>query len=199
MRWMQCHIKLAECITLTSNWEHGHREVKTAQLSNAVHWEYHLQLQYHAELIMCKEVWLPNLTLGNEAVQCITHHSESVFNFSTGCETWCDETGAERLPAAETQRDFLWSWRLLMEGAIQVYASDALNLSCAVKKKIFSLKCNLLQWRFIFNRYNNAHFSGMNSNGYSKGCCAWSTGSVRSHGWPWVSSQLLLLSSSGWA
>lgn len=72
-------------------------------------------------------------------MQCITHHSESVFNFSTGCETWCDETGAERLPAAETQRDFLWSWRLLMEGAIQVYASDALNLSCAVKKKNYCI------------------------------------------------------------
>lgn len=35
----------------------------------------------YAELIMCKEVRLPNLALGKEDIQRITHHSENCVKF----------------------------------------------------------------------------------------------------------------------
>lgn len=91
--------KLPECITLASNWEHGHREVKELScLMQCSGNTTYSQLQSHAELIMCKEVWLPNLAMKKkEQIQGITHHSDSVFNFSTGCDTWRVKTEAQGL------------------------------------------------------------------------------------------------------
>lgn len=76
IRWMQWDKKLAECITVASNWEHGHMGVQQHScLMRCTGYPTYSQLQYHAELIMCKKVWLPSLAW-EEDIQCITHHSE---------------------------------------------------------------------------------------------------------------------------
>lgn len=110
--------------------------------------EQHLQLQYRAELIMCRYVWRTDLALGKESVRCITHHIEAGFIFffqlavkhsvmkqKTAPETW--NTGPHLEPRS----------------------LDAVNLYYAVKNILWQIANShrALESNSVRYSYNNAH------------------------------------------
>lgn len=101
---------------------------KTARLCNSMCWEYH-------SLTIAIRCWINNVKGSLTAqshhkkrdIQCITHHSESVFNFSTGSDTWWGETDSE----AQRQPEETWIAALPMN----LLGEDAIKVSHANYKR----------------------------------------------------------------